>query len=228
MLRSKVALVTGSTSGIGLGIARALAKQGCSVLLNGLPDPSGPDTRRLCDELCGLGAPRAEFADNDVADATSAAELVHQAPALLGGPVSVLVNNAGIQTVSPVDQFPLDRWESILKLNLSSNFYTTRARTAHTSPRAGLCAQGPGAAGGSRARSWHIPRSLSLPGRAAVDARARLGTHHQRGLGARYAALPCRHIRAESSRRARRSRGLAVQSCLRRGEAWRCRADKGA
>ena len=161
MLRTKVALVTGSTSGIGLGIARALAKQGCSVLLNGLPDPSGPDTRRLCDELCALGAPRAEFAENDVADATSAAELVHQAPALLGGPISVLVNNAGIQTVSPVDQFPLDRWESILKLNLSSNFYTIRARTAHTIPARGSVRSGPGR-GGRLARALVAHTALSV------------------------------------------------------------------
>ena len=188
-LRSKVALVTGSTSGIGLGIARALAKQGCSVLLNGLPDPSGPDTRRLCDELRGLGAPRAEFADNDVADATSAADLVHQAPALLGRPVSVLVNNAGIQTVSPVDQFPLDRWESILKLNLSSNFYTTRARRAHPIPaRGSMGLGGSGVAGSARALAAHIAPS-SRPGGAALDARSRLGPHRQRGVCARYICL---------------------------------------
>lgn len=114
MLKDKRALVTGSTSGIGLAIARALAGAGADVILNGFGDP---DTiAALCDEL---GA--SHHAAN-LMDARAIAAMMEEV-----GPVDVLVNNAGMQHVAPVEDFPQDKWEAIIALNLSAAFHTTRA-----------------------------------------------------------------------------------------------------
>jgi 3-hydroxybutyrate dehydrogenase len=91
ILEGKVALVTGSTSGIGLAIAKALAGEGAKLMINGFGDAA--EIERECDEL---------------------------------GPVDILVNNAGIQHVSPVEDFPIEKWDAILAINLSSAFHTTR------------------------------------------------------------------------------------------------------
>jgi len=123
MLKGKTALVTGSTSGIGLGIARAFAAQGANIVLNGFGD--GAAIEKLRGDLA------AEFG---TAVRYDAADLSQQAPieAMMKraldefGAVDVLVNNAGIQFVAPVDEFPVEKWNAILALNLSASFHTIR------------------------------------------------------------------------------------------------------
>jgi 3-hydroxybutyrate dehydrogenase len=121
MLKGKSALVTGSTSGIGLGIARALAGQGCNIMLNGLGDQLLIEKTRL-----GLEVEFGITVHYNAADMTKPDEialLVETTAADFGG-VDILVNNAGIQHTAPVDEFPPDRWAAIIAVNLSSSFYT--------------------------------------------------------------------------------------------------------
>jgi 3-hydroxybutyrate dehydrogenase len=114
MLKNKRALVTGSTSGIGLAIARALAAEGAEVILNGFGDP---DTiAALCEEL------GAQYNGANLMDAAAIATMMAAI-----GPVDILVNNAGMQHVAPVEDFPVDKWDSIIALNLTAAFHTTRA-----------------------------------------------------------------------------------------------------
>ena len=112
-LTGKTALVTGSTSGIGLAIARALAGEGARVILNGFGDAG--EIEKLKAEL---------GATHSAADLTSP-EAIEQMMAA-AGPVDILVNNAGTQHVAPVDQFPVDKWNLIIALNLSAAFHTSR------------------------------------------------------------------------------------------------------
>ena len=117
ILEGKVALVTGSTSGIGLAIARALAAEGASVMLNGFGDAA--EVERLCGELGAVhdGA--------DLADPAAIEGMLTRCAAEFGPP-DVLVNNAGIQHVSPVESFPPDKWDAIIAINLTAAFHTTR------------------------------------------------------------------------------------------------------
>ena len=119
MLKGKTALVTGSTSGIGLGIAKALARQGANVVMNGFGDVDGPRA-----EVEALGVQTAYHA----ADMSKPAEIeaMMQFAAATFGRVDILVNNAGIQHVANVEDFPVDRWDAIIAINLSSAFHTTR------------------------------------------------------------------------------------------------------
>ncbi len=116
-LAGKVALVTGSTSGIGLAIARALAGEGAKLMLNGFGDQAEIDKLKL--EL-HAGHDGADLSD----PAAIEAMLAHCADEL--GPPDILVNNAGIQHVAPVEQFPPEKWDAILAINLSAVFHTTR------------------------------------------------------------------------------------------------------
>ena len=121
MLKGKNALITGSTSGIGLGIARALAGQGCNIMLNGLGDPDKIEAIRA-----GIASEYGVAACYHGADMTrpeEIADLVATTAAKLGC-VDILVNNAGIQHTAPVENFPPDRWAAIIAINLSSGFYT--------------------------------------------------------------------------------------------------------
>ncbi len=124
MLQSKAAVVTGSTSGIGLAIARAMAKEGANVLLNGFGNPDEIEATRA-----GIEAEFGVKATYSAADMSKPAEIegmIRQAEEAFGS-VDVLVNNAGIQHVSPVEDFPVEKWDAIIAINLSSAFHTTRA-----------------------------------------------------------------------------------------------------
>jgi 3-hydroxybutyrate dehydrogenase len=123
-LGGRVAVVTGSTSGIGLGIARALAAAGADVVLNGLGDRDDIDP--TCEALEQLAGTRIAYNDADLLSPEGARTLVEQTIRDLGR-VDILVNNAGIQHVSKIEEFPADRWDAIIALNLSAAFHTIRA-----------------------------------------------------------------------------------------------------
>jgi 3-hydroxybutyrate dehydrogenase len=121
---SKSAVVTGSTSGIGLAIARALAKEGANVLINGFGEPHDIEKERA-----GLEAEfgiKAVYSPADMSKPNQIAGMMHQAQEVFGA-VDILVNNAGIQFVSPVEDFPVEKWDQIIAINLSSAFHAIRA-----------------------------------------------------------------------------------------------------
>ena len=122
-LDNKTALITGSTSGIGLGIARAFARAGANVILNGFGDAAGIETSRT-----GLESEFGVRARHDGADMSrpDAIETMMRHALDEFGTIDILVNNAGIQHVAPIDEFPLDRWDAILAINLSAAFHTIR------------------------------------------------------------------------------------------------------
>jgi 3-hydroxybutyrate dehydrogenase len=123
-LTGKVALVTGSTSGIGLGVARAFAAAGADVVLNGLgrPDEIEEIRRKVATEF----NVQAQFSPANMTNQPAIAEMI-QTTIDSFGRLDILVNNAGIQHVSPIDQFPIEKWDAILAINLSSAFHTIRA-----------------------------------------------------------------------------------------------------
>jgi len=123
-LAGRVALVTGSTSGIGLGIAEALAGQGAAVVLNGLGDAAAIEQTRGA--LAGRHNVPAFFHGADLSKAEAVAAMIDYAYEQAGS-VDILVNNAGIQYVAPVDEFPVAKWDAILAINLSSAFHAIRA-----------------------------------------------------------------------------------------------------
>jgi 3-hydroxybutyrate dehydrogenase len=117
ILEGKVALVTGSTSGIGLAIARAFAAEGASLMINGFGDTQ--EIERVKSELGAVhdGA--------DMSDPAAIERMMRRCADELGGP-DILVNNAGIQHVAPIDSFPPEKWDAIIAINLSAVFHTTR------------------------------------------------------------------------------------------------------
>ena len=123
MLKGKSAIVTGSTSGIGLGIARALAAQGCNVMLNGFGDFTQIENLRAA--LADEHKVTVLYSSADMAKPLEVAAMVGQVARRFGS-VDVLVNNAGIQHVAPVDEFPVEKWDQILAINLSSAFHAIR------------------------------------------------------------------------------------------------------
>jgi 3-hydroxybutyrate dehydrogenase len=127
-LAGKVAIVTGSTSGIGLGIARALAQSGADVVINGLGEQK--EIEFVCTEL-EQGCPFSRVAYNgaNLMDGNQARQLVEETIADFGR-VDILVNNAGIQHVSPIESFPPEKYDAIIALNLSSAWHTTRTAFA--------------------------------------------------------------------------------------------------
>ncbi len=118
-LKGKTALVTGSTSGIGLGIANALAAQGADIVMNGFGDHAGPMA-----QITAHGV-RAEYHGADMSKPAEIEDMMKFAAARFGG-VDILVNNAGIQHVAPIESFPPERWDAIIAINLTSAFHTTR------------------------------------------------------------------------------------------------------
>jgi 3-hydroxybutyrate dehydrogenase len=123
-LRSKAAVVTGSTSGIGLAMVRAFAKEGGNVLINGFGDAAEIEaTRAAIERECGV---RAIYSAADMTRPEEIEGMIRQAERDLGS-VDILVNNAGIQHVAPVEEFPVDKWNAIIAVNLSAAFHATRA-----------------------------------------------------------------------------------------------------
>ena len=123
MLKGKTALVTGSTSGIGLGIAQALARQGAHIVLNGFGDVDGPRAQVLA-----AGHAHGIRVEHHGADMSRPADIedMHRFATDRFGRVDILVNNAGIQHVASVQDFPVERWDAIIAINLTSAFHTTR------------------------------------------------------------------------------------------------------
>ncbi|MEJ7686340.1 MAG: 3-hydroxybutyrate dehydrogenase [Variovorax sp.] len=119
MLKGKTALVTGSTSGIGLGIAKALAQQGANIVLNGFGDAEGPTAH-----IAALGVQVAHHG----ADMSMPQQIEEMMTFAAGrfGCVDILVNNAGIQHVAKIEDFPVERWDAVIAINLTSAFHTTR------------------------------------------------------------------------------------------------------
>jgi len=124
ILRGKVAVVTGSTSGIGLAYARALAGAGANIVLNGMGALADIEKERSAIES-DFGV-KVLYSPADMAKANDIAELIALGEETLGS-VDILLNNAGIQHVAPIDEFPIDKWNAIIAINLSSAFHTIRA-----------------------------------------------------------------------------------------------------
>ncbi len=119
MLKNKTALVTGSTSGIGLGIAKALARQGVNIILNGFGDADSPKA-----EIAALGV-QVDYHGADMSKPSDIEDMMKFAADRFGR-VDILVNNAGIQHVARIEDFPVERWDAVLAINLTSAFHTTR------------------------------------------------------------------------------------------------------
>lgn len=123
MIRGKSVLVTGSTSGIGLGIARAFAAEGANVTLNGFGDPDAVEQqRRGIEETFGVAA---AYSGADVTKPDEIADMIGGAENTFGA-IDVLVNNAGIQFVAEVEDFPVEKWDAVIATNLSAAFHTCR------------------------------------------------------------------------------------------------------
>jgi len=123
-LSGKSALVTGSTSGLGKGIAQALAEAGCNIMLTGFGDAA--ETEALRAELESTHGIKAAYHHADLANPVEIRELLAQAKAHFGA-IDILVNNAGFQHVSPLEEFPDEKWNAMLAVNLSAAFHTTKA-----------------------------------------------------------------------------------------------------
>src|SRR5919109_1287796 len=124
MFKGKTALVTGSTSGIGLGIATRLAAEGANIVLNGFGDPK--EIAEIRNALASQHRISVVYDGADMSKADAIAAMMKNAIAEFGA-VDLLVNNAGIQHVAPVDDFPVAKWDAILAINLSAAFHTVRA-----------------------------------------------------------------------------------------------------
>ncbi|MBU0556624.1 MAG: 3-hydroxybutyrate dehydrogenase [Alphaproteobacteria bacterium] len=122
-LKGKTALITGSTSGIGLAYAKALAAEGVNVVINGFGDKDAIEQERVALEQASGG--KAIYSGHDLTKPEEIEAMMAQAVEAFGG-VNILINNAGAQHVAPVEDFPLDKWSLIIKLNLESAFHTTR------------------------------------------------------------------------------------------------------
>ena len=124
MLKGKTALVTGSTGGIGRGIAEALAGEGCHIVLNGFGEAGEIESLRA--GLAEQAGVEVAYSDADMTDPGAIAAMVAEAEARFGA-IDVLVNNAGIQHVAAIEDFPPETWDRVIAINLSSSFHTIRA-----------------------------------------------------------------------------------------------------
>jgi len=126
-LTNKSAIITGSTSGIGLGIAQTLAKAGANIVLNGFGDAHEIESNRKAIESLGV---KCIYNAADMTKPDQIETLIKDSADTLGS-VDILVNNAGIQHVAPIEEFPPEKWESIIAINMSSTFYTTHFAVPH-------------------------------------------------------------------------------------------------
>ena len=122
-LKGKTALITGSTSGIGLAYAKALAKEGANIVINGFGDAAAIETERQGLETLSGG--RAIYSGHDLTKPDQIEAMMAEAIAAFGA-IDILINNAGVQHVAPVEDFPVEKWDLIIALNLTSAFHTTR------------------------------------------------------------------------------------------------------
>lgn len=127
-LKGKTALVTGSTSGIGLAYAKALAGEGANVVINGFGDAAAIEKERSALEEASGG--RALYSNHDLTKADQIEAMMREAADAFGG-VDILINNAGTQHVERVEDFPVEKWDLIIALNLTSAFHTTRLAVPH-------------------------------------------------------------------------------------------------
>ncbi|PBC07883.1 3-hydroxybutyrate dehydrogenase [Mesorhizobium sp. WSM3859] len=123
MLKGKTALITGSTSGIGQGIAEAFAAKGCNIVLNGFGDAA--EIERLRARLAADHQVAVRYDNADMSKGDAITVMMDKAIAEFGA-VDILVNNAGIQHVAPIDDFPVEKWEAVVAIDLMSSFYTIR------------------------------------------------------------------------------------------------------
>ena len=128
MLKNKTAIITGSTSGIGQGVAKALASQGANIIINGFGDAEQIEQDRANIES-EFGV-KVLYSSADMTKPDEIAGMVETAAAEFGS-VDILVNNAGIQHVSPVEEFPIEKWDAIIAINLSASFHTIRSTLPH-------------------------------------------------------------------------------------------------
>jgi 3-hydroxybutyrate dehydrogenase len=127
-LKGKTALVTGSTSGIGLAYAKALAAEGANIVINGFGNAAAIEAERV--GLEALSGAKAIYSDADLTKVDAIEAMMAMAADAFGG-VDILINNAGVQHVAPVDEFPTDKWDLIIALNLTAAFHTTRLALPH-------------------------------------------------------------------------------------------------
>jgi 3-hydroxybutyrate dehydrogenase len=123
LLKGKTALVTGSTSGIGLAYAKALAAKGANVVINGFGDAAAIEVERA--GLEALSSAKAHYSDADLTKVDAIETMMATVLDIYGG-IDILINNAGIQHVAPVDEFPIAKWDLIIALNLTAAFHTIR------------------------------------------------------------------------------------------------------
>jgi 3-hydroxybutyrate dehydrogenase len=123
-LTGKTAIVTGSTSGIGLAYAKALAAEGAAVMINGFGDAHAIETERA--NLAAISGADARYSAADMSKPDAIAAMVKECADTLGGP-DIVISNAGIQHVAPIDEFPTEKWDAIIAINLSSTFHLMRA-----------------------------------------------------------------------------------------------------
>jgi 3-hydroxybutyrate dehydrogenase len=123
VLRGKNAVVTGSTSGIGLGIAEAFAKEGINLVLNGFGNAA--EIEKIRAGIASRAGVKVLYDGADMSKPADIEAMMKKAASELGG-VDILVNNAGIQVVAPVEEFPVEKWDAIIAINMSSAFHTTR------------------------------------------------------------------------------------------------------
>jgi 3-hydroxybutyrate dehydrogenase len=131
-LKGKTALITGSTSGIGLAYAKALAAEGANLVINGFGDAAAIEVERL--GLEAISGARAVYSDADLTKVDAIEAMMAMAADSFGG-IDILINNAGMQHVAPVDQFPIDKWNLIIALNLTAAFHTIRLAVPHMKAR---------------------------------------------------------------------------------------------
>ena len=220
MLKGKTALVTGSTSGIGLAIARALAQDGANVMLNGFGDKAEIEKIRAGIEK-DFGV-KARYSAADMSKPAEIADMIRTTEKEFGA-LDVLVNNAGIQHVANIEDFPIEKWDAIIAINLSSSFHTIRAavpgmKAAQMGPHHQYCL---GARTGRQRAEGRLrlrqarPRRPHQGGRDGNRQRGRDLQRHLPRLGA-HAAGPAADRRARQGLRQERARG---RNCAAVGEA---------